>query len=206
MFLSLLLEWCDQWDAAATCERPASGVARGAEVSEQPVFNDFPSKEDLVYWRLGTFEEQLLATVREREPCESVLAAFRRFLLDQRGLMGEADPAAREQLAAMSRMIGESPALLARERQIFEGYAESLAAIIAAETGDDGIAPRVAANALMGVHRALVAFARRRIVEGARPPRLGREVREQAERAFALLERGLAGELDPRAARAEPES
>jgi hypothetical protein len=49
----------------------------------------------------------------------------------------------------------------------------------------------VAASALIGAHRALVGFARRRIAEGARPPRLGREVRAQAERAFALLERGL---------------
>lgn len=166
-------------------------VARGAEVSEQTVFNYFPTKEDLVYWRLGAFEAQLLAAVRDREPGETVIAAFRRFLLGQRGLMGEADPEAREQLAAMTRMISESPALLVREQRIFEGYAASLAAIIAAETGDDGIAPQVAASALMGVHRALVAFARARILDGARPPRLGREVREQAERAFALLERGL---------------
>src|SRR5882724_5969692 len=60
-------------------------VARAAEVSEQTVFNYFATKEDLVYWRLGSFEEELLATVREREPGESALAAFRRFLLAQRG-------------------------------------------------------------------------------------------------------------------------
>jgi hypothetical protein len=53
----------------------------------------------------------------------------------------------------------------------------------------------------MGVHRALVAFARRRIVEGVRAPRLGREVRAQAEHAFALLEQGLGGDPAPAAAR-----
>src|ERR671937_3299296 len=62
-------------------------VARAAEVSEQTVFNYFPSKEDLVYWRLESFEDELLTTIREREPGESVLAAFRRFVLGQRGLL-----------------------------------------------------------------------------------------------------------------------
>jgi AcrR family transcriptional regulator len=166
-------------------------VARDAEVSEQTVFNYFPTKEDLVYWRLGSFEDELLATIRDREPGESVLAAFRRFLLAQRGLMGDVTPEAREQLASITRMIGESPALQAREQQIFAGYTRSLAELVAGGDGDDGIEPWVAANALTGVHRALIAFARRRIVEGARHPRLGREVREQAEQAFALLERGL---------------
>ena len=173
-------------------------VARTADVSEQTVFNYFPTKEDLVYWRLGTFEAQLLDTIRERPAGESVLAAFRRFLLGQRGLMGEVDPAAHEQLESFTRMISESPALRAREQQIFAGYTATLAELIAGERGDEGIGPRVEANALMGVHRALVDFARGRILAGARPPRLGREVRAQAEEGFALLEQGLGGgELTP---------
>jgi hypothetical protein len=90
-------------------------------------------------------------------------------------------------------MIVASPALLAREQQIFAGYTASLAALIAEEAGAHAgeIEPWVAANAMMGVHRALVDHARRRIVEGARHPRLAREVRAEAERALALLEDGL---------------
>jgi AcrR family transcriptional regulator len=170
-------------------------IARTADVSEQTVFNYFPSKEDLVYWRLGTFEEELLAAVRGREPGEPAIAAFRRFLLAQRGLLGEADPERREELAALTRTIVQSPALLARERQIFAGYTDSLARLIAEEQGAEpaDTRPWVAANAMMGVHRALVELARRRIVEGARGPRVGREVRAEAERAFGLLERGLGG-------------
>jgi AcrR family transcriptional regulator len=168
-------------------------IARAADVSEQTVFNYFPTKEDLVYWRLASFEDELLTTIREREPGESVLAAFRRFVLGQRGLLGTEDPATRERLAALTRTIIESPALLAREQQIFAGYTASLATLIADEQGADAhdVEPWVAANAMMGAHRALVEFARRRIVEGARPPRLTREVRAHAERAFALLETGL---------------
>src|ERR1700704_4848499 len=103
-------------------------VAREAEVSEQTVFNYFPTKEDLVYWRLQSFEDELLATIRERDRGEPALAAFRRFLLAQRGLLGKQDPQARAELAAVTRMITESPALLAREQQIFAGYTVSLAA------------------------------------------------------------------------------
>ena len=55
-------------------------IARTAEVSEQTVFNYFPTKEDLVYWRLQSFEDELLRTIREREPGEPALAAFGRFI------------------------------------------------------------------------------------------------------------------------------
>jgi AcrR family transcriptional regulator len=168
-------------------------VARAAEVSQQTVFNYFPTKEDLVYWRLQSFEDELLAAIREREPGEPALAAFGRFLLAQRGLLGKQDPQAREQLAALTRMITESPALQAREQQIFEGYTASLAALLAEETKSDAadLRPWVAANAMMGVHRALVHHARRRIVEGARHPRLGAEVRARGEETLALLDAGL---------------
>ena len=64
-----------------------------------------------------------------------MLAAFKRFVLVQRGLLGKTDPEAREQLAALTRMITESPSLLAREQQIFAGYTGSLAALIADRAG-----------------------------------------------------------------------
>jgi AcrR family transcriptional regulator len=161
-------------------------IAREADVSTQTVFNYFPTKEDLVYWRLESFEEELLGTIRDRAAGESVLAAFGRFVRAPRGMLGDYDPEVRERLAALTRMIVESPALLAREQQIFAGYTADLAVLL----GDD-IRARVAANAMMGVHRALVDFTRRRIVEGARHPQLADEVRAQADAALALLEHGL---------------
>src|SRR5437764_11098403 len=87
-------------------------IARAADVSDQTVFNYFPTKEDLVYWRLGAFEEGLLETIRNRAPGESAVAAFRRFVLTQRGLLGRVDEDARQRLAGIARTIAESPALL----------------------------------------------------------------------------------------------
>jgi AcrR family transcriptional regulator len=170
-------------------------IARTADVSEKTVFNYFPTKEDLVYWRLESFEEELLDTIRERAVGESVLEAFGRFVRQPRGMLGRYDPETREQLAALTRVIVGSPSLLAREQQIFAGYTASLAALIAEETGagPGDIEPSVAANAMMGVHRRLIDYARERIVAGARHPGLAREVYAQAEDALALLERGLGG-------------
>jgi AcrR family transcriptional regulator len=174
---------------------PVAEVARAADVSEKTVFNYYTRKEDLVYFQLEAFEEELLAAVRDRAPGESVLDAFSRFVLQRRGLLAESDPEAAERLAALTRMITESPALLTREREIFERYTDSLAELLARETGAarDDVEPRVVANALMGVHRALVDFTRRRIVAGERNPRLHRQVRAQGRRALARLERGLEG-------------
>ena len=168
-------------------------IARAADVAEQTVFNYFPTKEDLVYWRLQSFEAELLGAIAERAPGESALAAFGRFLLAQRGLLGQADPEARERLAALTRMIIESPALLAREQQIFAGYTRSLAALLAGEAGagDHDLEPWVAASAMIGAHRALVDYTRARIVAGTPHTRLARDVRARGERAIALLEGGL---------------
>jgi AcrR family transcriptional regulator len=168
-------------------------VAAAADVSEATVFNYFPTKEDLFYSGLESFEEELLRAIREREPGESVLAAFRRFVLEPRGLLAAKDPAAVDRLAAITRVISDSPALLSREQQIFAGYTDSLASLIAEETGakPGDVEPWVVANALMGVHRALVHFARGQIVAGKRNPRLARDVRTQGERSLAALESGL---------------
>jgi hypothetical protein len=89
-------------------------------------------------------------------------------------------------------MITESPSLLDRERQIFDRYAASLAALIADETGaaPGDVVPVVTANAMLAVHRALIDYARGRILEGAQNPDLQRDVRAQAEAALAALEDG----------------
>jgi len=169
-------------------------IARAADVSPQTVFNYFPRKEDLVYWRLESFEDELLATVRNRAPGESALAAFGRFVLVQRGLLASDDPGARERLTSMTRMIVESPALLAREREVFSAYTASLAALIASEPGSGSdVEAWVAANAMIGAHRALVDHARSRIVAGAAPKTVAREVRARGKAALELLERGLGG-------------
>jgi len=173
-------------------------VARAAEVSEATVFNYFPTKEDLFYSRLEAFEEEMLSAIRGREPGETIPRAFGRFVTAPRGVFAMRDPdegrEATKLLQMTNRIITESPALLARERQIFARYTVSLAGLIAEETGarEDDVTPAVVAGALMGVHRALIDYVRRRTLAGVEAPELARATRRQARRAIAALEEGLA--------------
>jgi AcrR family transcriptional regulator len=168
-------------------------VAREADVSEATVFNYFPTKEDLFYGGLEAFEEELLSAIRDRRPGESAIDAFERFVLQPRGLLAEKDPAKIDQHARTLRVITESPALLAREQQILAGYTDSLAALLAEETKakEGAIEPWAVANALMGVHRALLAYVRRELAAGTRNPQLARDAAAEGRRAVAVLKEGL---------------
>lgn len=165
-------------------------IARAADVSEATVFNYFPTKEDLVFRGLQTFEDALVAAVADRPAGTSVLAMFEKFVLGPPFGLLDGTAADLRALAASARMIAASPALLARERMVYDQTVERLAAAIA--TGDDDLNPWVAANALMGVHRALVGYVRREVLSGTPGPMLLRQVRVRGRRAFALLEHGLA--------------
>jgi AcrR family transcriptional regulator len=172
-----------------------AGVARRANVSEATVFNYFPTKEDLVYGRLEAFEAALVRAVRERPPGQSITAAFGGSLMGAQGFLNAKDPEAHDRLVTVNRIIAASPSLLARERQIYDQYTRTLAALIAEErsVGPDDVEPWVVANAIIGVHRGLVKYVRRNVLAGKHAPSLARRVRGQAERALAVLDRGLAG-------------
>lgn len=167
-------------------------VARAAEVAQQTVFNYFPAKEDLVYWRLETFEDQLVATMDGRAAGESVSAAFRRFLLAQQGLLGDPEAAAYGRLVAINRMVAASPALQRRERDLFDRAAAALAARLALDRRSplDDVEAYVIASSLVAVHRGLVGRVRRELLAGASRTQLTRTVRRYIDRACTLLDRG----------------
>jgi AcrR family transcriptional regulator len=173
-------------------------IAREADVAEKTVFNYFPSKEDLFYSRLESFEDELLGAIRDRMPGKTVIDAFEAFLLMRRGVIArrpdEEQESALEELRTVTRVITQSPALLAREQRIFERYTASLATLLAEESGagDDDVEPHVVANALIGVHRALIDYVRRRTLAGEDDlDRLSRDLRAQTKRALRRLEAGL---------------
>jgi AcrR family transcriptional regulator len=165
-------------------------IAREADVAPATVFNYFPTKEDLFYSRLEAFEDELLRAIRERPAGQTVLGAFGAFLLDQRGVLALEDGAT-EQIRTVTRVITESPALLARERQVFDQYATTLARLIAEDTNTDDTLAQVVANTLLGLHRALIARVRERALAGDPAAEIRADIRVQAERAIAQLERGL---------------
>lgn len=174
-------------------EVPVAEIAREAEVSEATVFNYFPTKEDLVFYRMESFEQELLDAIRDRADGESIVEAFGRFVLRPRGFLGSDDPEATEGMRAAARLFTGSPALMARERDILDRYAETLAALIAKERrmAANDPEPWVIANALIGVHRALIAYTHRQALAGVPNRRIARDVVTHGRRALAILEQGL---------------
>ena len=100
-------------------------------------------------------------------------------------------PIVRTQIQTITRIITESPALLARERQVFDAYARDLGALLAEDTEADRVSCQVVANALLGLHRALIDSVREQALAGAPASRIRRNVRRDAERAIAQLAGGL---------------
>ncbi|MEV0912058.1 hypothetical protein [Streptomyces hokutonensis] len=123
---------------------------------------------------------------------------MRTFLTGATGLLAQvaADDEALVRLRTVHPVIADSPTLRAREQQAITDATTALAARLAAEPGDtaetDELTAYVAANALMGVHRALVDLVRRRVLADEALDRLATDVRAQGTRALALLGEGLA--------------
>ena len=171
-------------------------IAREAQVAEATVFNYFPTKEDLFYSRLEAFGTRLADAVSARPAGEPVLAAFRRALMDEGGLLTQVeagDAEALTRLRTVNRVIADSPALLAREQQAITRNAAAVAALLAAEAGTPAgdLRPQVAANALLGLHRALIDYVRRRVLADDEPRGLAADIRRLTTEAFVLLENGL---------------
>jgi len=172
-------------------------VAREARVAEATVYNYFRTKEDIFYGPLEAFGTRLAEAVAGRAEGESVVAAFRRALLAEGGLLAQAeagDAEALERLRTVNQLITASPALVAREQVALNHAAEVLADVLAGEVSGPGgdLGARVVAQALIGVHRALLEYVRSRVLDSDLSG-LGDDVRELAAGAFGLLEDGLQG-------------
>ena len=143
-------------------------IARAADVSAQTVFNYFPTKEDLFYSRLEAFEERAAGGgARPRSRTRASWPPSRGSSSPSRASLEDT-----ERLRTVTRVITESPALLARERQVLDHYASALAALLADETGDTSVEPLVTAHALIGLHRSLIEHVRRRVRRGATGPEI----------------------------------
>ncbi|RBY97408.1 TetR/AcrR family transcriptional regulator [Blastococcus sp. TF02-8] len=168
-------------------------IAQRAGVVEKTVFNHFPVKEGLVFDADPPMRAALLDAVRRRPAGESVAAAAGSFVVAAVSLLGT--PEAAEGVAQMARVIRGSRTLLTREREILGELTDSLAALIAKETGarPGQIEPWLAAHAVLGLYASLLELARDRVLDGVSGPELAAELRRQGRRGLALLQFGLAG-------------
>ncbi|MEU7893889.1 TetR/AcrR family transcriptional regulator [Nonomuraea sp. NPDC049152] len=167
-------------------------VARAADVSVNTVFNYFGTKEDLFLDRREEVEELQSNVVRERRRGESVVAAFRRDFLEaveerdwRYGLNEGSD--------VFGRIVGESPSLMARFRELEHEQTQRLAMTLAEESDadPDDLTPRLVAAQIMETTRLLSRHAIARRLAGESWAEILPLLRTQAERAFDLLESGI---------------
>lgn len=166
-------------------------IAHEADVSPGTVFNYFPTKESLFYEGMVVFEAALVEAVRSRPAGQTPAAAFRRVMLDGSERLALDEAAAL--IAEAARVVAASPALQAREREVVADATAALAGALREEGAyaAAGTTPEVAAHALMGVQRALVAWVREQVAAGRRGPSLVAGARAEIDAGFALLDRGL---------------
>jgi AcrR family transcriptional regulator len=161
-------------------------VAEAAGVSEKTVFNYFPTKEDLFFDEVDEREAALVAAIENRQPGESVPTALRRAQAANCGRW--CSPG----FAHFARLIEESPALQAKELEVMARLERTLAKTLEQELGLDQLEANVAATLLIGVHWTFFVTARQRALAGRHGRAAEKRLRADLDRAFALLEHGLA--------------
>ncbi|OKI08312.1 TetR family transcriptional regulator [Streptomyces sp. CB02923] len=165
-------------------------VARAAEVSTMTVFNYFPRKEDLFLDRVPEAVELATRAVRERGEGCSPLEALHRLTLD---LLEQRHP-----LAGVGpwdsywwRVLAESPALLARGREVVEEFEATLAGLFAeAEgAGPDEYGPRLAAALTVAAYRSVYAAVIRKQLAGVPVEEIAAAEGELLRHTFDVLSR-----------------
>lgn len=160
-------------------------VAAAAGVSQKTVFNYFPTKEDLFFDEVPEREAAIVDALRSRAPGESILTALRRVQV------GECNRLSSPAFATFARIIEDSPALQAKELEVMAHFAQVLASAIESELGVDERDARIAAGLLVSVHRQLFRAARKQALSGRHGAAAARQLRDDLERAYNLLEYGL---------------
>ncbi|MFI5908019.1 TetR/AcrR family transcriptional regulator [Dactylosporangium sp. NPDC051541] len=124
-------------------------VARAAGVSEQTLYNYFPTKESLVFDQADAFEATMLATLAARGPDTSVVDAYGRWL--QAFLLGPDARRAVETPGGMVRQIAVSNTLHRAMLDLAHRVATVLATRLRAAEGYPPAAATTLADALIAV-------------------------------------------------------
>jgi len=167
-------------------------IARAADVSRKTIFNYFPAKEDLVFHEGRERRAALVEAIRTRPAGEPLVAPFRRATMEY---LDRVERGSVDALVAVPRLVAASTALRTRLSVGWEKEAAQLAPVIAEEAGaaDGDLVPMVVARTLAWTHRLTFRAAFTRLLAGEDQRIVAADLREQATRAYDLLEAGLGG-------------
>ena len=173
------------YDAVTVAE-----VARQAGVSSVTVFNHFPRKEDLFLDRAADAHELLRTAVRDRavgvDALTSLCDLTRRLFDDRHPLSGVNDRS-----VPFFRTVADSPALIARAREIGSDLQQTLADELDRDPAFTGDAKLTAAFFLAGYVTVLVETAQRSIAGETRTD-VVEDHGVRLERLFDALRGGVA--------------
>jgi AcrR family transcriptional regulator len=172
------------YDAVTVAE-----VAREAGVSSVTVFNHFPRKEDLFLDRTADAIELLRAAVHDRPAGMDLLTSLRDEsvrLFDERHPLSGVD----ERSAGFFRTVAESPALIARAREIVAELQHTLTEELDGDAEFAGDAALFAALFLAGYSTVMVETARR-VLTGEVASSVVSDHGVRLERLFDTLGNGL---------------
>ena len=167
-------------------------VARAADVSEKTVFNYFATKEDLALARGDERRAELIAEVRARPAGTPISAPFRAQTL---AFVDHVEGGPIEHIVAVPRLVAGSRTLRERLFIGWEEEARDLAPVIAQEAGlpEDDLVAAVVARTLAWTHRQVFRAAFTRLIAGDDRRAVAADLRADANRAYDLLDQGLAG-------------
>ncbi len=164
-------------------------VAREAEVSEQTVYNYFPTKERLVIDRDEFVQDRLCDLIRSRPSSVSPAAAIREFTLGAvAGIRGIPKEQWRGELGYLSAI---SPTVHRLALEMTDRQASAIAAAISVTTP---IAPEIAkiqGIALANVFQIIISEAGHRTREGQSQPKIANELKPIIENVLDELDRWL---------------
>ncbi|MER7706066.1 TetR family transcriptional regulator [Kitasatospora sp. NPDC097605] len=169
-------------------------IAAAAEVSKMTVFNYFPTKEDLV---LGPMEQHIGEPARVVREKASGLPAATALHAHYAAALASFDPATglsdQQQVIDVVRLVHRTPVLALRAYAGFDikARAELAAALLDQDPAGDPLTARAAAAQLLGIQLMLTEENQRRMLSGERAADVLPEALAEADRAFALVERGL---------------
>jgi AcrR family transcriptional regulator len=167
-------------------------IARAADVSEKTVFNHFASKEDLVFEHRRERLAALADALRERPSGTPIITVFRS---NTEAYLDRVQHGPADEVTAVPRLVMSSRSLRERLFLNWEKEAQVLAPIIADQTGapPGDLLPLIVARTLTWTHRVIVREGFERLLAGEDGAQIAADLRDQAARAYDVLETGLAG-------------
>src|SRR4051812_29108469 len=135
-------------------------VAEAADVSEKTVFNHFPAKEDLVFFRADDRLVERADAIRNRPPGVPV---SRLFAAETMAFLDMIEAGRTEVFMTVPRLVRSSPALRARLLVAFEHEAIELTAAVSDD--EDDLEAAAVIRALVWAHRVIQRTAMKRAMQ-----------------------------------------